>query len=151
MRLLSRKGDEYPAPFLPDAYFEVTYPSGNVQVALVEIDMGTLTLRRFERKVQAFERALLSDVFEQKFKRETFEVYVLTHSWRRLQSLWQVARRVVESDRRGDYFFATFAALEPDDFPDWEWVDLNNETCDGVLFPESNQAECTSNQAVSLP
>jgi hypothetical protein len=44
-----RSGD-YWLPFLPDAYFEVTYPNGDVQCALVEVDTGTLTLRRFARK-----------------------------------------------------------------------------------------------------
>src|SRR5437763_1056759 len=43
----------YWLPFLPDAYFEITYPDGRIQCALVEIDMGTLTLRRFARKVRA--------------------------------------------------------------------------------------------------
>ena len=44
----------YWLPVVPDGYFEVAYPNGNVQAALVEIDMGTLTLRRFRCKVQAF-------------------------------------------------------------------------------------------------
>jgi len=143
VRLRSKKGDDYWAPFLPDAYFEVTYPNGDVQVALVEIDMGTLTLRRFMRKVQAFEQARWDDVFRKHLRRDDFEVYVLTHSWRRLQSLWQVARRVVDVDRCGDYYFATFEALEPDEFPEWEWCDLNNERCDGVLDAESAEAERT--------
>jgi len=134
VRLRSRTGDDYWAPFLPDAYFEITYPTGHVQVALVEIDMGTLTLRRFERKVQAFERALYEDVFEQQFKRQTFAVYVLTHSWRRLQRLWQAARRVVDSDRYADYFFATFEALDPEEFGDWRWCDLNDQRSAGVLY-----------------
>ena len=37
----------YWLPFLPDAYFEVTYPNGDVQACLVEIDMGTLTMAYF--------------------------------------------------------------------------------------------------------
>ena len=50
-----------------------------VQVCLVEIDMGTLTLRRFGRKVQAFEAALDDGVFRRQFpNREDFEVLVLT-------------------------------------------------------------------------
>jgi protein involved in plasmid replication-relaxation len=41
MRVRSPQGN-YWLPFLPDAYFEVTYPNGDVQCVLVEIDMGTL-------------------------------------------------------------------------------------------------------------
>lgn len=107
-----------------------------MQVALVEIDMGTLTLRRFVRKVQAFERALYDDVFEQHFQRDDFQVYVVTHSWRRLQALWQAARRVVDSDRRTEYCFATFEALEPDEFAEWEWCDLNDKKYGGVLYDD---------------
>jgi hypothetical protein len=39
-------------PFLPDAYFEVVHADGRVQCAIVEVDMGTLTLRRFAREVR---------------------------------------------------------------------------------------------------
>jgi hypothetical protein len=115
VRVHSSKGDHW-LPFLPDAYFEVTYPNGDVQCALVEIDMGTLTLRRFGRKVQAFETALAEGVFERHFKREEFEVLVLTHSGRRLEALRRVAYRIVASDRRDCWYFATFGALEPSAF-----------------------------------
>jgi hypothetical protein len=95
-----RSGD-YWLPFLPDAYFEVTYPNGDIQCVLVEVDMGALTLRRFVRKVQAFETALDDDVFRRHFpNRDEFEVLVLTQSRRRLKTLRQVAARVVEIDRR---------------------------------------------------
>lgn len=89
----------YWLPFLPDAYFEVTYPSGDVQACLVEIDMGTLTLRRFARKVEAFETALDDGVFQRYFKRHDFEVLVLTTSRRRLEILRRTAARVVPGGR----------------------------------------------------
>src|SRR6266851_8352687 len=92
MRVRAPQAD-YWLPFLPDAYFEVIYPNGNVQCVAVEIDMGTLTLRRFARKVQAFEAALDDGVFRRHFKRDEFEVLVLTSSRRRLQALRQVAAR----------------------------------------------------------
>jgi hypothetical protein len=68
--------------FLPDAYFEVTYADGGIQCAILEIDMGPLTLRRFARKVRAFETALDDGVFRRHFQRGDFEVYVLTQSER---------------------------------------------------------------------
>src|SRR6266849_4250546 len=69
MRVRAPQGD-YWLPFLPDGYFEIIYPSGTVQACLVEIDMGTLTLRRFARKVQAFETALEDEVYRRHFKRQ---------------------------------------------------------------------------------
>jgi hypothetical protein len=123
-------------PFLPDAYFEVTHADGKVQCAIVEVDMGTLTLRRFARKVRAFEAALEDGVFRRHFKRDEFEVFVLTQSRRRLHALQNAAGSVVHGDRRGDYFFATLEALEPASFADWEWVDLDDEDCPGATSAE---------------
>ena len=134
MRVRSPQGD-YWLPFLPDAYFEVIYPNDDVQAMLVEIDMGTLTLRRFARKVQAFEAALDDGVFRRHFpKRDDFEVLVLTSSRRRLQALRQVSARVVPGGRRDLYCFATFDVLEPTAFGRSEWIDLDGRTVSGVLY-----------------
>jgi hypothetical protein len=129
-------------PFLPDAYFEMVHADGRVQCGIVEVDMGMLTLRRFARKVHAFEAALEDGVFRRHFKRDEFEVFVLTQSRRRLHALQKVAEPVVDSDRRGDYYFATLEALDPANFAEWEWLDLDGEDCPGVLW--------TSDEAVSV-
>jgi hypothetical protein len=134
MRVRSPQGD-YWLPFLPDAYFEVVYPNGEVQTCLVEIDMGTLTLRRFGRKVQAFEAALDGGVFQRHFpNRDEVEVLVLTSTRRRLQALRQVAARAVHSGRRDLWYFATFEVLEPTAFGCSEWIDLDGRTVSGVLY-----------------
>src|SRR5215831_4794854 len=134
MRVRSRHGD-YWLPFLPDAYFEVTYPNGDVQCALVEVDMGTLTLRRFARKVEAFENALDDDVFHRHFpNRDEFEVLVLTSSKRRLEALRSVSARVVPGGRRDLYQFATFEVLSPTAFLSEPWLDLDGESYCGVLY-----------------
>ncbi len=95
--------------------------------------MGTLTLRRFGRKVQAFEAALDEGVFQRHFKRDEFEVLVLTSSRRRLQALRQVAARAVDGGRRDCLYFATFEALSPTAFGSAEWIDLDGRTVYGVL------------------
>jgi hypothetical protein len=129
-------------PFLPDAYFEIVHADGRVQCGIVEVDMGTLTLRRFARKVHASEAALEDGVFRRRFKRDEFEVFVLTQSRRRLHALQKAAEPVVSGDHRGDYFFATLEALEPARFAEWEWLDLDDEACAGALWtPEIAPAE----------
>ena len=96
--------------------------------------MGTLTLRRFARKTHAFETALEDEVFRRHFKRDDFEVLVLTQSRRRAEALRQVARRVVPNERHGDYYLSTFAeALVPSTFGDATWWDLDGEAVSGVL------------------
>jgi protein involved in plasmid replication-relaxation len=127
----------YWLPFLPDGYFEVTYPNGEVQACLVEIDMGTLTLRRFTRKVQAFETALEDEVFRRHFKRDEFEVLVLSQSRRRLEALRQAAGRVVPNERHGDYYLSTFAdVLTPSAFSTATWWNLDRQSCAGVFYAE---------------
>jgi hypothetical protein len=99
--------------------------------------MGTLTLRRFARKVQAFETALDDGVFRRHFPdRDDFEVLVLTSSKRRLEALRHVAARVVPGGRRDLWQFATFEALEPAAFGGAEWVDLDGRSVSGVLYSE---------------
>jgi len=78
--------------------------------------MGTLTLRRFRRKVQAFEAATYNGVFGQPFKQDDCEVLLLTTSRPRLQSLRQVAARAVGGSRYDLWTFATFEALDPEEF-----------------------------------
>lgn len=45
---------------------------------------------------------------------------------------------IVHSSYSGDYLFATFEALEPDEFAESEWCDLNDEKYDGVLYGEES-------------
>src|SRR5712692_701277 len=133
MRVRAPQGD-YWLPFLPDGYFEVTYPSGDVRACLVEIDMGTLTLRRFARKMQAFETAFEDEVFRRHFKRDDFEVLVLSQSRRRIEALRRVAGRVVPNERHGDYYLSVFAdVLTPPTFATATWWDLDGAAVLGVL------------------
>ena len=134
MRVRSPQGD-YWLPFPAGCVPRVIYPNDDVQAVLVEIDMGTLTLRRFARKVQALETALDDGVFRRHFpERDEFEVLVLTSSRRRLQALRQISARAVPGGRRDLYCFATFDVLEPTAFGSAEWLDLDGRTVSGVLY-----------------
>ena len=124
-------------PFLPDGAFEVVYRDGRVQHVLVEIDMGTLTLERFRRKVCAFEEFLGRGLFERHFRREHFEVAVLTASRRRLEHVWRVVRNEVKQPRWDAYLFTTFEALDPAALQSNAWVSADNRLT-GLLYPDSN-------------
>jgi hypothetical protein len=114
-------------PFLPDGAFEVVYGDGRVQYVLVEIDMGTLTLERFRRKVCAFEELLARGGFERSFHRKHFQVAVLMPNRKRLEHLWRVVRDEVRQFRWDAYLFATLDALEPVAFPTTRWVTASNQ------------------------
>jgi hypothetical protein len=123
-------------PVLPDAGFEVAYPDGSVQSALLEVDMGTLTLARCRRKVRAFELYLEHGLAAQHWTSE-FEVVVLTHSWPRLQHLWRATRQEASEERWSWYSFATFDVLEPGAFAETDWVTANNDRV-GLLYDDES-------------
>jgi len=100
-------------PFLPDAAVILRYPDGRTEVTLVEIDMGTQTLRRFWRKVRSFELFLSEGAFQQRWHQPTFDVVVLTTSLPRLDNLWEVCRAEVPEERWYQYSLATFDVLRP--------------------------------------
>jgi hypothetical protein len=135
------KGDKFPLPFLPDAYVEFDYPSGAVQCCVVEIDNGTLPLRRFKRKLRAFEAFQTQGLFEEWSGHEDFEVLVLTGSRARLRHLHHAAREVIDNDAWPYYAFATFDALQPQHFPgDWWPLDRGHEDdpC-GLFFDQAHE------------
>jgi Replication-relaxation len=113
-------------PVLPDAAFEVRYADGGIQHVLVEIDMGTLSLERFRRKLRAFEACVEDGVFARHFQRPDFEVAILVPSRPRLVHLWRATRHEVSHDGAGAYLFATFDVLQPSRFPRAEWVTAAN-------------------------
>lgn len=87
--------------------------------------MGTLSLRRFRRKVRAFEACLASGLFEQEFGGHTFYVVVLAPSWPRLTHLFRAAGAEVGKDRQKLYAFNTLERLEAAGLraARWAWLD----------------------------
>ncbi len=124
-------------PVLPDGYFSLRYPDGKLQVCLLEIDMGTLTLHRFRRKVRSFEIFEREGLFEKVFGHSTFEVFVLTHSQPRLEQLHRAADQEVSASRKESYALATFDILTK--FGDAAWTRLDGSN--GTLLYEDSEAE----------
>jgi hypothetical protein len=112
-------------PFRPDGYFELAYPDGRLQCSLLELDTGSVHLPAFEQKIRAFERFLDEGRFAAEFGRHDFDVWVVTSSPKRLDSLRRVTARVVAPDRRASYLFATFDVLAPERLADAGWVGLD--------------------------
>jgi hypothetical protein len=114
-------------PWLPDGLFAVRYADNALQVALVEVDMGTVSLSRFRRKLRAFEAYRDEGLLLRHWGYDEAEVLVLAHSPRRLHSLWGAAREAVAEGWWGSYFFATFDALDPTGFVRARWRCLDQD------------------------
>jgi hypothetical protein len=131
-------------PFLPDGYLELDYPDGSVQCCVLEVDRGTQPLRKFARKLAAFEAFLEQGLFARHFERKDFEVLVLAPSEARRRHLGAAARGVVAGGRREWYLFATPDALAPETFPDGWWPldrddpDDEGGTC-GLFFEQATE------------
>jgi hypothetical protein len=111
---------------------------------LLEIDMGTLTLSRFRRKLRGFEAYLSEGLFEQRFGHVIFDVIVITHSEARLRNLCKAAVQEVAEERQQYYLFASFDVLDPKKFPDDVWLDLDGDYVNvrsGMLEGEEAQEE----------
>jgi hypothetical protein len=117
-------------PFLPDGYAELDYPDGAVQCCVVEVDRGTQPLRKFARKLLAFEAFLEQGLFGRHFGREVFEVLVLAPSAARRRHLHAAARGAVTEARWEWYSFATPEALTAAAFP-WGWWRLDEDDDSG--------------------
>jgi hypothetical protein len=117
-----------------------------VQTCLLEVDMGTLTLRRFRRKLRAFELSLAQGLAAQDWDSD-FEVVVLTHSRGRLDELWRAAREEVPPERWSAYSFGTFDLLEPQSFPEADWVTAGNELVP-LLYDDAFPAPADESTAV---
>jgi Replication-relaxation len=123
-------------PFLPDAYFELHYASGRVQCCLLEVDLGTHSLKAMGRKLRAFELFLAEGLFAKTWHQNDFEVLVVAPSEQRLQNITTMARQVVDSNRWDAYLFATLDILERSRFAEAEWRCLDGEAF-RLLFADS--------------
>jgi len=123
-------------PFLPDAYFELHYATGRVQCCLLEVDLGTHSLKAMGRKLRAFELFLAEGRFARTWHRDDFEVLVVAPSEKRLQTITNMARQVVDPTRWDAYLFTTRDTLERSRFAEAEWRCLDGEAF-RLLFTDS--------------
>lgn len=117
-----------PIAVLPDGYVELERPDGTTWSAMVEIDMGTLTLRQFRRKLRAFHIYVNTFVFHRDWHRDHCAYLILANSWKRLTNVWKAARQEVPTAHWSRYRFATAAVLSPAHFGENDaWLTLDSE------------------------
>lgn len=144
LRVRDPKDERRWLPFLPDAIADARYPDKTWQTCLVEVDMGTLSLRRFRRKVRAFEACLASGLFEKEFGGHVFYVVVLAPSWPRLIHLFRAAGAEVAKDRQQLYAFNTLERLEAAGLRAAKWARLDGTSeplLDADAFDKPSQGD----------
>jgi hypothetical protein len=94
-------------PLIPDGYFELETPVG-IRAMFCEVDLGTESLKVWNKKVELYMRLATSGEFTRRFKHPQFRVLVVACSERRLQSL----RRTVLRHTDKVFWFSSFDAIE---------------------------------------
>jgi len=118
---------------LPDAYIELTYADGQVQCAMLEIDMDTVTDDDFTDKLTALDRYRSGGHYQRDFGHDAFETLVLTCTEERRTDLSALGRKTVPAASWRWYSFATFEALAPGRLDDAVWRNLADEQT-GLLY-----------------
>jgi hypothetical protein len=103
-------------PLIPDAYFELTAPAGDVGCFL-EVDMGTEPPKVWQKKISLYLQLAVSKDFEKQFGRSRFRVLVVTTTGKRLKAIATLIRR--STDRV--FWLSTFEQLQREGFWSAVW------------------------------
>jgi hypothetical protein len=104
-------------PLIPDAYFELTVPTG-VLPSFLEVDLGTEALPILRRKFQLYLQLATSGEFPALFSQPRFRVLVLTTTDRRVENLRQVASKLTDKI----FWFSTVREATRDGFWQASWL-----------------------------
>jgi hypothetical protein len=95
---------------------------------MVEIDRGTLTVERFQRKLRAWEAYVGSGRFGADWGHADGSLVVLVESWDRLRGIWKAGRQQVPEGRWARYIFSTLDVLAPNRFGRADvWLSMRGE------------------------
>lgn len=92
---------------IPDSFF-VIHVNGNAGAFCLEVDRGTMTLKRFAKKVKAYIAYYQSGLYTKRFNTTMMRVLTVTTSETRLNNLLDVTEKVGGGNR---FWFTTFEEL----------------------------------------
>lgn len=99
-------GKKQSVSLIPDSYFTIETPKGRASFFL-EMDMGTMTLGRFQSKIRAYLAYLESNAYQQRYQTRSLRVLTVTTSAARSANL----KATTEQLHRERVFWFTHQAL----------------------------------------
>ncbi|NOG49598.1 MAG: replication-relaxation family protein [Chloroflexi bacterium] len=99
-------GKKQSVSLIPDSYFTIETPKGRASFFL-EMDMGTMTLGRFQNKIRAYLAYLESKAYQQRYQTRSLRVLTVTTSAARSANL----KAATEHIHRERLFWFTHQAL----------------------------------------
>jgi hypothetical protein len=145
---VSHKGALHEMGLVPDLVFGLMFADGSRPCFMVEIDRGTMPVRRsdirqtsFERKMRAYLTAHAARQYERQFGRKTFRTLVVTTDQNRIASMTEALQEihVPNSLGAGLFLFATRDQINSNDPIPFHWHD--------GMDCGTNRGSCTKDRA----
>ena len=103
------RGGSRTVPVTPDSYFSVRVPRG-VTHFFLELDRGTMELRRFRRKIVTYLHYYASGGYERRYRTRSLRVLTVTTTQARLTNLKKTTR---EAGGHEPFYFTTLDQVAP--------------------------------------
>lgn len=100
-------GVRHTVSLIPDSYFVLDTPRGIAHLFL-ELDRGTMTTKRFQNKILTYLAYYQSGAYERRYHTRSLRILTVTLTARRLDSLRQGTRALVDGPR---FWFSTLPAI----------------------------------------
>lgn len=124
--ITDHKGKKQSVSLIPDSYFTIETPKGRASFFL-EMDMGTMTLGRFQSKIRAYLAYLESKAYQQRYQTKSLRVLTVTTRAARSANL----KATTEQIHRERLFWFTHQALVTVDqvlhAPIWQLVGYDTQ------------------------
>lgn len=112
--LPSKTGEPTRVPLVPDGFIGLDTSKGRMY-AYVEIDRGTITLKKFLQKQRGYFRWWQDRGYVDKYGERNFRVLYVTTNESRMENLIKTTWRVKESNQGSGFFwFTTFNRIDPE-------------------------------------
>ena len=106
----SDTGRKVNVSLIPDSYFVLQTPKG-VAHFFLELDRGTMTVKRFKSKILAYQAYYASGAYQRRYDTRSLRILTVTSSTKRAEHLKQMTELVGGKQR---YWFSTLDQLAPE-------------------------------------
>jgi len=116
---LNQDGARYRSSVIPDAVIGLKFRGGEIGLFFVEVDRATMTINRWQDKVNVYYEYSRTAELKERFKTGWFIVLTVTTSEKRIASL---AERTVALGGRRAFWYTTADRIEPDSILTRIWL-----------------------------
>lgn len=116
------------SPIIPDGYFELQHESA-MKAVFLEVDMGTESLRIWQKKIEGYLRFAVAGEFKKLFGLDQFKVIIIAHSDRRAESIRKLAGKFTDKIFR----FTSFPTINSEGFWSAIWKKPAGDQKEGLV------------------